>query len=163
MKVFTGCDHAGLELKKYLIPYIEGSLGLELEDVGVYEAKQTDYPEIALAVMKKVLANKGSMGILICSTSHGMYMSANCYKGIRTASCHSVYSARMSREHNDANILAMGNDIVNHGIARNIVKEFLNTDFSNEERHVRRIEKMEKLKRELKVGWMETLRKKLKK
>jgi len=162
MKVIIGSDHAGLELKQYLKPYITDSLGHELEDVGVYEAKPADYPDIALKVMKRVRAHEGSRGILLCSTGQGMSMTANCYKRIRTALCPNTHEAEMSRKHNDANILAMGSDIVNHGIARNIVRKFLITDFSNEERYKRRIEKMESLKKKLEVGWVEKIKEKIK-
>lgn len=153
MKVIIASDHGGWELKQYLIPYIKNSLKYELEDVGIYEPKAVDYPDIALELMKRVLNYKGSMGILLCSTGQSMCIAANCYKGIRTALCHDVYEAGMSRKHNDANVLAMGSKTVNHGIARNIVREFLTTDFSNEEEDLRRIKKMEKRKKKLRTRW----------
>ena len=152
MKVFIGSDHAGLPLKHYLIYFIERFLGYDLEDVGAYDAKPVDYPDIALDVMKKVLKHEGSMGLLICATGQGMNMAANCYKGIRTALCHDVYLARRSREHNNANILALGREIaVDYGMVRDIVRIFLTTPFSNEERHVRRIKKMERPKKKLEL------------
>lgn len=151
MKVFIASDHAGYDLKKYLKPYIEDSLKCGLEDVGVYEPKPVDYPDIALKLMKNVLAHEGSRGILLCSTGQGMAMSANCYRGIRTALCHSEHDAAMSRKKNNANVLAMGSSGIDYGIARNIVREFLTTDFSKEERHIRRIEKMEKRKKKLRI------------
>ncbi|MCR4777931.1 MAG: ribose 5-phosphate isomerase B [Lachnospiraceae bacterium] len=137
-----GSDHGGYALKQEVIAYLKEK-GLEFKDFGCYDEKSCDYPEYAHAVAHAVADGECEKGILICGTGIGISISANKVKGIRCALCHDVFSAKATREHNDANILAMGGRIVGPGLALMIVDTFLNTPFSNEERHIRRINQIE--------------------
>ncbi|MBP5305652.1 MAG: ribose 5-phosphate isomerase B [Lachnospiraceae bacterium] len=137
-----GSDHGGYALKQEVIAYLKEK-GLEYKDFGCYDEKSCDYPEYAHAVAHAVADGECEKGILICGTGIGISISANKVKGIRCALCHDVFSAKATREHNDANILAMGGRIVGPGLALMIVDTFLNTPFSNEERHIRRINQIE--------------------
>ena len=137
-----GSDHGGYALKQEVIAYLKEK-GLEFKDFGCYDEKSCDYPEYAHAVAHAVANGECEKGILICGTGIGISISANKVKGIRCALCHDVFSAKATREHNDANILAMGGRVVGPGLALMIVDTFLNTPFSNEERHIRRINQIE--------------------
>ncbi|MBR6395803.1 MAG: ribose 5-phosphate isomerase B [Lachnospiraceae bacterium] len=137
-----GSDHGGYALKQEVIAYLKEK-GLEFKDFGCYDEKSCDYPEYAHAVAHAVADGECEKGILICGTGIGISISANKVKGIRCALCHDVFSAKATREHNDANILAMGGRVVGPGLALMIVDTFLNTPFSNEERHIRRINQIE--------------------
>ena len=137
-----GSDHGGYALKQEVIAYLKEN-GLEFKDFGCYDEKSCDYPEYAHAVAHAVADGECEKGILICGTGIGISMAANKVKGIRCALCHDVFSAKATREHNDANILAMGGRVVGPGLATMIVDVFLNTEFSNDERHIRRINKIE--------------------
>lgn len=145
MKVLLGSDHAGFHLKEDLKKFIQ-SLGHEVEDYGIYTDEPFDYPDVAIRLAKDVAEGKGARGILICGTGVGMSIAANKVKGIRAALCHDVFSARASREHNNANILTMGERVIGKGLAREIVKVWLETDFQGE-RHARRLEKIERYER----------------
>ncbi|MEW6606542.1 MAG: ribose 5-phosphate isomerase B [bacterium] len=144
MKIVFGCDHAGIDLKKELIK----SLNYEYEDVGTYDETSVDYPDIGIKVAKKVSNGEFERGVLICGTGIGMSITANKIPGIRAALCGDTMTARLCREHNDANILVLGAKIVNSQQAKEILKIFLETEFSNEERHIRRLDKI----RELEIG-----------
>ncbi|MEW6618179.1 MAG: ribose 5-phosphate isomerase B [bacterium] len=144
MKIVFGCDHAGIDLKKELIK----SLNYEYEDVGTYDETSVDYPDIGIKVAKKVSNGEFERGVLICGTGIGMSITANKIPGIRAALCCDTMTARLCREHNDANILVLGAKIVNSQQAKEILKIFLETEFSNEERHIRRLDKI----RELEIG-----------
>ncbi len=133
-----GCDQGGYELKLEILKYLEKN-GIEYKDCGSYSPESTDYPIYAKAVVKEILSGNAERGILICGTGIGMSMTANRYKGIRAAVCGDCFSAEATRLHNDANILCMGARVVGPGLAVKITETFLNTPFSNEERHVRRI------------------------
>ncbi len=141
MKVLIGSDHAGFQLKEDIKEYLM-LLGHDVEDYGVFSEEPFDYPDVALRLAEDVAKRKGSRGILICGTGVGMSIAANKVRGIRAALCHDVFSARASRAHNNANILAMGERVIGKGLAREIVKVWLETDFQGE-RHARRLEKIE--------------------
>lgn len=137
-----GCDHGGLELKNEVIKYLESN-GIEYKDYGTYTSESVDYPVYAKLVADAVAAGECEKGIVICGTGIGVSIVANKVKGIRCALCHDVFSAKATREHNDSNMLAMGGRVVGTGLAVEIVKTWLNTDFSNDERHIRRIKMIE--------------------
>ena len=141
MKVAIGCDHGGINLKPVLIEYLEKN-GIEYKDFGCYDKVSTDYNEYALAVSKAVANGECDKGILFCGTGIGMSIVANKVKGIRCGHCHDVFSAKMTRLHNDANVLAFGERVVGPGLAMEIVDAFLSTEFSGDERHARRVEKI---------------------
>ncbi len=137
-----GCDHGGYALKQEIIQYLEEK-GFEYKDYGCYNEGSVDYPEYAKKVAHAVVDGECEKGILICGTGIGISIAANKVKGIRAALCHDCFSAQATREHNDANILAMGARVVGPGLAVKIVDTFLNTEFSNDERHIRRINMIE--------------------
>ncbi len=137
-----GCDHGGFELKKEIIKYFDENKIL-YKDYGTYTEESTDYPIYAKKVAKAVLDGTCDKGILICGTGIGISITANKIKGIRAALCHDVFSAKATRLHNNSNILAMGGRVVGAGLALEIVKAFIETEFSNDERHIRRIQMME--------------------
>ena len=116
---------------------------MEYKDYGCYSEESCDYPEFAHAVGKAVAAKECELGILICGTGIGISIAANKIKGVRAALCHDCFSAQATKEHNDANILAMGARVVGVGHALKIVDTFLDTPFSNDERHIRRIAAIE--------------------
>lgn len=138
MKVAIGCDHGGIDLKKDIIAVLR-ELGHEVEDQGSNSSDSVDYPSFARAVSTLVQAGECERGILICGTGIGMSMAANRIPGIRAALCHEMFSARMSREHNDANILCLGARVTGPGLAQEIVRTWMTSDFSGG-RHQRRID-----------------------
>ncbi len=140
--IAIGCDHGGVELKKEIIKYLEDN-GYEYKDYGTYTSDSCDYPIYAKKVAHAIVDGECEKGILICGTGIGIGMTANKIKGIRAALCHDVFSAQATREHNDANIVTLGARVVGPGLAIMIVDTFLNTEFSNDERHVNRIRQME--------------------
>jgi len=144
MKVAIGCDHGGINLKPVLMDYLEKK-GIEYRDFGCYNKESVDYNEFALAVSEAVAGGEFDFGILICGTGIGMSIVANKVKGIRCGHCQDVFSARMTREHNDANVLAFGERVIGPGVMIDIVDAFLTTPFSNGERHARRVEKIKEL------------------
>lgn len=137
-----GCDHGGYALKQEIIKYLE-SKGIEYKDFGCYSEASVDYPEYAHAVAHGVADGEYEKGILICGTGIGISIAANKVKGIRAALCTDCFCAQATREHNDANILALGGRVVGPGLAVKIVDTFLNTEFSGDERHQRRIDLIE--------------------
>ena len=140
--IALGSDHGGYELKQEIIAYLKEK-NLDFKDYGTDSKDSCDYPVYAKKVANAIVAGECDKGILICGTGIGISITANKIKGIRAALCHDAFSAQATREHNDANILAMGARVVGPGLALKIVDTFLNTDFSNDERHIRRIEQME--------------------
>lgn len=140
--IAIGSDHGGFELKKEIIAYLEKN-NLEYKDYGTYTPDSCDYPVYAKKVANAILEGECEKGILICGTGIGISITANKLKGIRAALCHDCFSAQATREHNDANIVAMGARVVGPGLAVKIVDTFLNTEFSNDERHINRIRQME--------------------
>ncbi|NMB44162.1 MAG: ribose 5-phosphate isomerase B [Clostridiales bacterium] len=131
-------DHGGLELKREIIKHLE-ERNLEYTDYGTNSTDSCDYPIYARKVVKGILNGECEKGILICGTGIGISITANRFKGIRAALCHDTFSAQATREHNDANILALGGRVVGPGLALKIVDTFLDTPFSGDERHVRRV------------------------
>ncbi len=144
MKVAIGTDHGGIHLKPALIKYLE-SKGIEYKDFGCYSEESTDYNEYAFAVSEAVASGEFDRGILICGTGIGMSIVANKVKGIRCAHCHDTFSARMTRLHNDANVIAFGERVIGAGLMTDIVDAFLTTPFSNETRHINRVNKIKDL------------------
>jgi ribose 5-phosphate isomerase B len=138
MKVAIGADHGGFQMKEMLKKFV-CALGHEVEDVGCYSLDSVDYPEFAKSVSEKVRNRSCNVGILICGTGIGMSLVANRFSGIRAALCHDEYTARLSREHNDANILCLGARVIGDGVTQGIVKTWLETEFAGG-RHQRRIE-----------------------
>ena len=141
MKYFIGTDHAGFEVKPFVIEYLKNK-GIEVEDLGTYSTESVDYPDFAHKVAKAVLENPGTMGILICGSGIGMSLAANKHKGIRAALCHDYYTAEMARRHNDANILCFGARIVGKGEIESILEAWLTHEFEGG-RHQRRVEKID--------------------
>ena len=145
MKIVIGCDHAALTLKDAVKAHLL-ELGHEVKDFGIYQAgEKCDYPEKAAEVARYLRDGNAERGILICGTGVGISLAANKVKGIRCALCSDPLSAKMTRLHNDANMLAMGAGIVGENLALEIVETFLNTPFSGEERHSRRISLIEEV------------------
>ena len=140
--IAIGSDHGGYALKKALMAHLD-KRGLEYKDFGTYSDASCDYPVYAKAVAQAVADGECERGILICGTGIGMSMVANKIPGIRAAICGDCFSAEATREHNDANILCMGGRVVGEGLALKIADIFLDTPFSNDERHVRRISRIE--------------------
>ena len=140
--IALGCDHGGFALMKEVIAYLEKN-NIEYKNFGCYDESSVDYPVYAKAVAHAVADGECDKGILICGTGIGISIAANKVKGIRCALCTDCFSAEATRQHNDANILAMGGRVVGPGLAVKIVDTFLNTPFSNDERHIRRISMIE--------------------
>lgn len=136
--IAIGCDHGGYALKEEVLAYLD-KCGLEYKDFGCYSKDSVDYPEFGSAAAMAVASGECDRGIVICTTGIGISITANKIKGIRCALCADTVSARLTREHNDANVLAIGAGIVGSNLALSIVETFLNTPFSNEEKHVRRV------------------------
>lgn len=137
-----GSDHGGYELKEKVKKHLE-ERGLSYKDFGTYSTASCDYPVYGRAVAKAVASGECDRGIIICGTGIGISITANKVKGIRAALCSDCFSAQATREHNDANILAMGARVLGDGLAMKIVDTFLDTPFSGDERHVRRISMIE--------------------
>ena len=140
--IALGCDHGGYALMQEVIDYLEKQ-NIEYQNFGTYSEYSCDYPVYAKKVAHAVADGNCEKGILICGTGIGVSITANKIKGIRAALCGDCFSAKATREHNDANILAMGARVVGAGLALEIVKTFLETPFSNDERHIRRISQIE--------------------
>ena len=140
--IAIGSDHGGFELKKKLMGHLS-ERGLEYKDFGTYSSASCDYPVYAKAVARAVASGECDRGILICGTGIGVSMTANKVHGIRAALCGDCFSAEATRQHNDANILCMGARVVGEGLALKIADTFLDTPFSNDERHIRRISMIE--------------------
>ena len=133
-------DHGGFDLKANIISFLS-ELGYELSDMGPENSDSVDYPDYGIKVAQAITKNKVSRGIVICGTGIGMSIVVNRFSGIRGALCSDVFTAKLSREHNDSNILIMGGRIVGHGLAREIVKVWLSTPFDGG-RHQKRLDKI---------------------
>ena len=140
--IAIGSDHGGYALKQEIMVHLE-KRGLEYKDFGCYSEASCDYPEYGKAVAHAVADGECECGILICGTGIGISITANKVPGIRAALCTDCFMAEATRQHNDANILALGGRVVGPGLALKIVDTFLDTPFSNEERHIRRIRGIE--------------------
>ena len=141
MKIALGCDHGALALKTALIPHLE-KLGYEVKDFGTYTYDSCDYPDFAGAAAKAVASGECDKGIVLCTTGIGVSITANKVNGIRCALLSDVMSARMTREHNDTNMMAIGAAVVGQMLAFEIIDTWLGTEFSGEARHQRRIDKV---------------------
>ena len=144
MRIAIGCDHRGIEFKQSVINVLEDS-GHTVRDFGSYTPESVDYPDIANEVGKAVVAGEYDRGVLICGTGIGMSIAGNKVKGIRAALCHNEFCALRARQHNDANILCMGSEIVKEDMP-DIVKTFFTTDFEGG-RHQRRVDKMTEMEK----------------
>lgn len=142
MKISIGCDHGGYALKERVKEHLTG-LGHEVKDCGTYGLDSVDYPLFARPAAEAVASGECEKGIVICTTGIGVSITANKVKGIRCALCHDVTTARLTREHNDANMLAIGAGVVGENVAMDIVDTFMTTAFSEGERHKRRIAAIE--------------------
>lgn len=143
MEIFVGADYRGFERKNQLLRFL-AERGDDVTDEGAYEfAEGDDFNDPAIKVAKDVRENRGSIGILICDSAHGVTMQANRFKGARAANCDSVESAILAREHDDANILCMSAHFVDENKMKEIVLAFIETDFTNLERRVRRINRLD--------------------
>lgn len=139
--IAIGSDHAGYPLKEPLLEALREA-GYQVQDFGAFSLDPVDYPDVAREVAEAVASGEYERGILVCGTGIGMSMAANKVKGIRAAACSEPYSAMMSRLHNNANILAIGSRVVGPGLAMEIAKSFLETDFEWGSRHERRVDKI---------------------
>ena len=141
MKISIGCDHGALDLKNKVVQHLTEK-GHEVTDFGTYTLDSCDYPDFAAAAACAVADGRCDRGIVLCTTGIGVSIAANKVKGIRCALLSDTKSARMTREHNDTNMMAMGAGIVSEELALEIVDIWVNTEFSGAERHARRIEKV---------------------
>ncbi len=136
--IAIGSDHGGFDLKQVVIKYFEEQ-GIEYKDYGCYDKNSCDYPIFGKAVAEAVAGGECEKGIVVCTTGIGISMVANKVPGVRCALCSESLSAKMTRLHNDANVLALGGAMVGTNLALDIVETFLNTPFSEEEKHIRRV------------------------
>lgn len=140
MRVALGCDHAGFVMKDTVIATLQ-ELNVEIIDLGTDSLDSVDYPDYGERVGRSVATGEAELGIVICGTGIGISIAANKVPGIRAALCHDTFSARMSRLHNDANVLALGSRVVGPGLASDIVRAWITTEFEGG-RHARRVEKL---------------------
>lgn len=140
--IALGSDHGGYEYKEMLKKHLSDR-GIEYRDFGTSSSESCDYPDYAKPVCEAVLSGECESGILICGTGIGMSITANRYTGIRAAVCTEAFSAKATREHNNANVLCMGARVISPGKCIELADIFLDTPFSNDERHIRRISKIE--------------------
>lgn len=136
--IYIGCDHGGFKLKGTLIEYLQ-SEGLEFEDCGTFSETSVDYPDIAKTVCDKVVKDENAIGVLLCGTGVGMSMAANKVKGIRAVVASDPFSVRMSKVHNNANVLCMGQRVLGENLALLLLEEFLKAEFEGG-RHQRRVD-----------------------
>jgi len=142
MKITIGADHAGYEMKRQLVEFVE-KLGHSVHDVGTFEPeKPDDYPDYAILVAEDIRSGQAERGILVCGSGVGVSVVANKFKGIRAGLCHDHYSAHQGVEHDDMNVLVLGSRIIGPMLAQDAAEAFLNARFSGEERHVRRLDKV---------------------
>jgi len=141
MKISIGCDHGALALKDKLVTHLQAK-GHEVKDFGTYTLDSCDYPDFAAAAAKAVACGECEKGIVLCTTGIGVSITANKIVGIRCALLSDLMTARMTREHNDTNMMALGAGVVGEMLALEIVDTWLNTEFSHNERHQRRIDKV---------------------
>ena len=147
MKVAIGADHGAFDRKGEVIDHLK-ECGHEVKDFGTYTPDSCDYPAIGLAVAKAVASGEYDRGIVMCTTGIGISIVANKVKGIRCALCNDVTSAKLTRAHNDANMLSMGAGVIGPNLTMDIIDVFMNTPFSNEEKHVRRLSQLKKIETE---------------
>lgn len=144
MRIVIGSDHAGFELKSTIVSYIQ-DLGHQIIDVGTNNAEPVDYPEYAEAVGKAILEERADRGIMICGSGVGASIAVNKLPGIRAGLCHDTYSAHQGVEHDNINVLIMGARVIGIETARELVRAYIGAEFTEEERHLRRLDKVSKL------------------
>jgi ribose 5-phosphate isomerase B len=143
MRLHFGSDHAAIELRRHLGGQAEQAGHSIASEIGPTDPEdKADYPDVAIEVARRVLADPGSLGVLACGTGQGMAMTANRIRGIRAAVCSDPYSAAMARRHNDANILCVGGRVIGPGVAESVLEAFVTSDFEGG-RHARRVEKLD--------------------
>lgn len=145
MKIAIASDHGGFRLKEEIKKFLD-ELDMNYSDFGTFSEASVDYPDFALEVAERVRTGEYERGILVCGTGIGISIAANKVPGIRAALCHDTFSAQATREHNDSNILALGERVLGFGIARDIVKIWLTTPFGGD-RHLRRLKKIEEIEK----------------
>jgi len=150
MKLAIGCDHGGFELKEEVFKFITTVGSIQVSDFGPAGRESVDYPDFGAKVSAAVSNGTVDRGILICGTGIGMSIVANRYPKVRAALCHDHFTAQMSREHNDANILVMGERVIGKGVALDIVKTWLETEFAGG-RHQKRLEKIRAIEQSIKL------------
>ena len=141
MKISIGCDHGALTLKNKVVAHLEKQ-GHEVKDFGTYTLDSCDYPEFAAAAARAVASGECDKGIVLCTTGIGVSISANKIDGVRCALLHDLMTAKLTREHNDTNVMALGAGVVGEMLALQLVDTWLGTEFSHNERHQRRIDKV---------------------
>ncbi len=141
MKISIGCDHGALDLKNVVVKHLQDK-GYEVKDFGTYTHDSCDYPEFAAAAARAVASGECEKGIVLCTTGIGVSITANKIDGIRCALLSDVWSAKMTRLHNDTNMMAVGAGVVGQNLALEIIDTWLSTEFSGEARHQRRIDKL---------------------
>lgn len=144
MRVVIGSDHAAYQLKTMLVGFVS-ELGHEVGDVGTCDESPVDYPDIAVAVAGAITAGRADRGLLLCGSGVGASVAANKIHGIRAGLCHDTYSAHQGVEHDNANVLVLGARVIGVELAHELVKTFLAAEFTNEERHLRRLAKVDAL------------------
>lgn len=145
-RIVVGSDHAGFELKEILVPFVR-SLGYEVIDVGTHSRDPVDYPDYAEKVAVEILSGRVDRGILLCGSGVGASVAANKIPGIRAGNCEDYYSSHQGVEHDDMNVLVLGGRIVGSALAQDMVRAYLAATFTAEERHLRRLHKVEALER----------------
>ena len=152
LKIVIGCDHAAIDMKKSVIELLE-KLNYEVTDVGAHTTDACDYPDIAHALCEKIMSGECHRGFLICGTGIGMSLAANKHPGIRAACCSDLYSAELTRRHNDTNVLCFGARVIDVDQALRLAEIFVTTDFeADSERHVRRVAKMAEIEKQYMNG-----------
>ena len=142
MKIIIGSDHAGFDLKEKYKKLLCGELAYEVTDVGAYSTDSVDYPDIARKVAEAVSSGEFERGVLICGSGIGMSIAANRFKGVNAALCHDIFTAEMCRRHNNANILVVGARVTGDGLALEMLKVYLKTEFEGG-RHKMRVDKID--------------------
>jgi len=148
VRIVIGSDHAGVDYKRRIVEALE-SRGDQVVDVGTHSPDPVDYPDVAERVVKVLRDGECERGILICGSAVGVSIAANRFPGMRAAVCHDAYSARQAVEHDDANILCIGQRVIGEELAVDVVGRFLDAVFSDDERHVRRLEKIRRIERKV--------------
>ena len=151
MKLVMGSDHAGYALKEAMGEVLR-KLGYEILDVGAFDDKPSDYPDFAEKVGRAVLDGKAERGVLICGSGVGASVAANKLPGIRAGMCHDTYSAHQGVEHDDMNVLVLGERVIGVELAKDLVRAFLGAKFTHEERHVRRLNKVKAIEAKYMTG-----------
>ena len=146
MKIAVGCDHGGFEHKNAIAEHLK-ERGFEVTDYGIYEVQSVDYPDIAEKLCESIVKGDNELGILVCGTGIGMSIAANKVKGIRAAAVSEVYSAKLTRQHNNSNIVCIGARVIGVETAKMIVDAFLGTEFEGE-RHQRRVDMITEIENE---------------